>query len=203
MEQVLQTVHDWLRAQGKKPIEVDPVRLVESYASTLGTNPAKPFTELGRGYSAVGFADDPPEVNPEAEVLVSTLEARGMPVIAITNTARREDNWQEFFRARTGLRFQHVVTSCEVGHAKPHAVIFNEAARRLDLAPGVIPHVGDRWELDGQGALDAGFGAVLYAGLWDSYPDDDFPRTGLDEIARAGVLCIRRLDDPRLLDMLA
>jgi FMN phosphatase YigB (HAD superfamily) len=31
-------------------------------------------------------------------------------------------------------------------------------------------HVGDRWELDVVGARAAGCGAVLYRGLWGTYP---------------------------------
>ncbi len=201
MEQVMRSVHGQLRAQGKDPIEVDPAALVERYAEVLRTRPARAFEELGHDYSAVGFTDDPPEVNPEAETLIAALEARQVPVIALTNTARREESWQEYFRARTNLRFQHVVTSCEVGCMKPHPLIFAEAAKRLHLEPGAILHVGDRWDLDGRGAIDAGFGAVLYTGLWDSYPPGVDPGPGREAAARAGVPCVPRLDSPLLLDL--
>ena len=204
IEHALRTVHATLRAQGTDPIEVDPRVLVEAYAKALGTTPTRSFIDLGGGYSAVGFAESPPAVNPEAEALVATLERRRVPVIAITNTARREESWQEFFGTRTGLRFRHIVTSCEVGRAKPHPTIFHEGgARRLGPDPGEILHIGDRWDLDGQGALDAGFGAILYVGQWDSHSEEGYPHANLEEVARAGVPCIRRLDDPRLVDLLA
>lgn len=203
VEHAIRIVTGELHARGRGSIEVDPAELIELDSRVLGTTPAKTYEELGREYSAIGFAEDAPETNPEAERLVSAVEARGMPVIAITNTGRREESWQEFFRTRTGLRFSHVVTSCEVGRAKPHEAIFNEASRRLKLGPGAILHIGDRWELDARGALDAGFGAVLYTGLWESRPGDGYPQTNLEEVARAGVPCFSRLDDPRLLDLLA
>ena len=74
-------------------------------------------------------------MNPEAIGAIRALNARNVPVIAITNTSRREASWQEFLRSRAGLSFRHVVTSCEVGRCKPHPEIFLEASRRLGLPP--------------------------------------------------------------------
>ena len=202
MEQVLLAVDDEFRAQGKKRIEVHPATFMQCIASKLRSVPSQSFAELGRGFARVGLSDNMTEVNPEAERLIGELEVRQVPTIALTNTVRPEEAWQEYFHDRTRLRFRHVVTSCEVGHAKPHGAIFAEAARRLNLDPGDIVHVGDWWQGDGRGALDAGFGAVLYTGLWDTYPALGYPGPDLDEIARAGVPCIRRLDAPLLLDML-
>lgn len=203
LEQVLLAVDEELRSQGKKRIEIDPTTFIQRIASKLGSYPSSSFAELSRGYTRIGLTDHLFEVNPEAESLIAELEARQVPTIALTNTARPEETWQEYFCTRTRLRFGHVVTSCEVGHAKPHGAIFTAAARRLNLDPADILHVGDWWQVDGRGALNAGFGAVLYTGLWETYPALGYPRPDLDEIARAGVPCIRRLDDPLLLGMLA
>ena len=194
-----------LRLQAKEldPIEVDPEALLISYAELLGATPVRPFAELASAYSAIGFAKDPPPANPEAENLIAILEARSLPIIAITNSARREASWQEFFRAQTKLRFRYVVTSCEVGHAKPHPAIFVEAARRLNLLPTEILHVGDQWELDVKGVLDACFGAVLYTGLWEQSPDSVNQENSREAAKRADVPCLHRLGDPRLLNMFA
>lgn len=89
-----------------------------------------------------------------------------------------------------------MVTSFEVGQAKPYGAIFAEAIRRPNSSPADMVHVDDWWQLDGRGALNEGFGAVLYTGLWDTYPALVPPRPDLDEIARADVFSIRRLDDP-------
>ena len=202
IERVVEEVRSRLHAVDQDTIEMNPGALIGRVAQVLGASPALPFAELGFAYSSIGLAEDPPPPNPEAEDLIASVESRSLPVIAITNTARLEASWQEYLWAKTRLRFRHVVTSCEVGHAKPHAAIFAEAARRLGLRPAEILHVGDRWDLDARGAMDAGFGATLYSGLWNSYPDDTTAQAWKEAAARAGVLCVQRLDDPRLLNML-
>lgn len=174
-----------------------------AYAAALGARPVQTPGELGKGYSVVGFADDPPQVNPEAPSFVAALEERGIPVIAITNTSRPETTWQEFLRSRTYLNFRYVVTSCDVGHAKPHPAIFAAAAKRLGVSLGEILHVGDRWELDVSGALGAGCGAALYTGLWHLYPNGMYPDTDLEEVRRSGIPCIRRLNDLLTADLRA
>ncbi len=63
-----------------------------------------------------------------------------------------------------------MIASCEVGRAKPKPEKFLEASRRLGIPLDEILHVGDRWELDEDGALRSGCGAVLYRGLWSHYP---------------------------------
>lgn len=203
VERAVEEVHLHLRAEDFRPHEVDPEQLIVRYAKALGATPTRPFPELGTEYSCVGFEEDPPPINPEAEHLVASLLLRNLPIIATTNTARREASWQEFFRARTKLRFQHVVTSCEVGHGKPHPAIFVESARRLGLPPADILHIGDWWELDGQGAIDAGFGSVIYSGLWNLARYGAAIERGREAARREGVPCFQRLDDPRILEMLA
>ena len=147
--------------------------------------------------SAAGLSRHPPRLNPEAAVLGQALRAAGVPLISITNTARRGETWTSVIRSLGGPEFLHVVTSCEVGHGKPRPEIFQEAARRLGLPPREILHVGDRWDLDVEGALRAGFGAGLYTGLWASYPDEvdagpDPPNgeagPGVPEVLRIGNL---------------
>jgi putative hydrolase of the HAD superfamily len=86
------------------------------------------------------------------------LAAQGLRLAIISN-------WDERLRAllaNLGLdvRFEIIVVSCEVGHAKPRREIFDEAARRLGLPAGQILHVGDSAEMDLQGARAAGFAAV-------------------------------------------
>lgn len=166
-----------------------------TFAVALGATPLQTPADFGRGYSAVGITDEPPVVNPEAISLLGALKERGIPVIAITHTARRESTWQEFLHSRTRLNFQDVITSGEVAHAKPHRAMFEEAARRLSVPTRGILHVGDRWELDVVGALDAGCGAVLYSGLWPLYPDGMYPKTEFLEARRAGTPRINRLDN--------
>ena len=185
--------------RGRDPITVLPSTLLAAYADALDAEPSAPIDELGRTYSDLGLREHPPEVNPEAVRLVDFLIARGVPVIATTNTSRSEASWQKYLQESTPLRFRHVITSCEVGEAKPHPKIFEEAARRAGVRPAEMLHVGDRWELDVEGALRAGCGAVLYRGLWSRYPEGEYPETDAHRMNVPGVSCIDRLDE--LLDL--
>jgi putative hydrolase of the HAD superfamily len=86
------------------------------------------------------------------------LAARGLRLAVISN-------WDERLRTllgRLGLdsRFQTIVVSSEVGHAKPHPAIFAEATARLGLPAGRILHIGDNPEADLRGARDAGLHAL-------------------------------------------
>lgn len=146
-------------------------------------------------YSAAGLVDHPPRINPELARVASVLESMGVPVVAITNTGRPESVWRDFFTAQGISPFVHIITSYEVGRGKPDPEMFREAARRLALPPKEILHVGDRWELDVQGALSAGCGAVLYRGLWAAYPPGMYPETDPTVVEGTEVLCIDRLED--------
>jgi len=121
--------------------------------------------------SAAGLSSAPPRINPEADRLVRRLAARGIPTVLLTNSSRRSSTWSAFLDRAGGPPFRAVVSSADFGRAKPDPEIFREAARRLSVRPEHLLHVGDRWELDVEGALAAGCGAALYRGLWDRYPE--------------------------------
>ncbi|HUA75087.1 MAG TPA: HAD family hydrolase [Solirubrobacteraceae bacterium] len=57
-------------------------------------------------------------------------------------------------------RFATVVASGEVGVAKPRAEIFALACERLGVDPSQAAHVGDRLDLDAEGAAAAGLRGV-------------------------------------------
>lgn len=67
--------------------------------------------------------------------------------------------------ARLGLdrSLDAIVTSAEVGAAKPRPAIFRRALELLELPPAAALHVGDSWELDVEGARAAGLEPVLLA----------------------------------------
>jgi FMN phosphatase YigB (HAD superfamily) len=177
VEGAMDLVHSRLRGQGREPITVDPVQLIPLYATALKAEVIAPLDDFAETYSSVGLAEHPPIANPEAVSVVRALTGSNIPVIAITNTARRGSSWQEYLATRFDLRFRHVIASCDCGSAKPDALIFHEAVAKLGFAPQEILHVGDRWELDVEGARRAGFGAALYTGLWRYYPDGLYPQT--------------------------
>jgi HAD superfamily hydrolase (TIGR01509 family) len=190
----IEAVHSKLRREGSNTGKVDPQALVTWCAEALGAQLVVGLADAGRSYSAAGLAEHPPEVNPELPEVVAQLSDRGIPVIAITNTARRGETWREFFRSRGLHQFRDIVASCEVGRAKPDPEIFQVAARRLGLPLPEILHVGDRWELDVEGARRAGCGAMLYTGLWSQYPPGMYPKTDTSLLESADVMTIERLD---------
>ena len=154
-----------------------------------------PLGEFARAYSAVGLPEHPPIANPEAIALVKVLAERKVPVIAITNTARRGSTWRDYLRDQVGLELRLVLSSSDCGAAKPDPAILHEAARRIKLPPSEILHVGDSWELDVEGALRAGFGAMLYRGLWRFYTEGEQSDTAQPASRLPTVRVVDRLDE--------
>jgi len=64
--------------------------------------------------------------------------------------------------ARTGIdRYMDaLLVSGDVGHVKPHPLLFRTIAQSLDVAPGQAVFVGDNWLGDVQGAKRSGMWAV-------------------------------------------
>ncbi|MFJ5551621.1 HAD family hydrolase [Streptomyces sp. NPDC093225] len=58
-------------------------------------------------------------------------------------------------------RFEVLLCAAELGVSKPDAGAFRAACEALGLAPGAVAYVGDRLDIDAQGARDAGL-----AGVW-------------------------------------
>lgn len=73
-------------------------------------------------------------------------------------------------------RFEHVIASGEVGHAKPDARIFLEAVTRFGVDAAHAAYVGDRLHTDAIGAAEAGL-----VGIWL----DRNVRASADELALA------------------
>jgi len=195
VKEAIDSVHSALRAEQREPITLDPEQLIPQYARVLNAELTVPLVEFARAYSAVGLKEHPPIANPEAVELVKALTERKVPVIAITNTARRGSTWRDYLRDQVGLELSLVLSSSDCGVAKPDPGIFHEAARRTGLPPSEILHVGDSWELDVEGALAAGFGAALYRGLWRFYPDGGSAVSGPQVASAPGVPCVDRLDE--------
>jgi FMN phosphatase YigB (HAD superfamily) len=184
-----------LRDRGLSPEVVDPGRFVSEVCEVLSARLAASPEESAAVYSDAGLDARPPVVNPEAVRVARVLEERGIPVISITNTARRGATWQRFLAARGVAGLRCIVTSCELGVAKPRPEIFLAATRRLGLDPEELLHVGDRWELDVDGAVAAGCGAGLYRGLWPLYPEGLYPTTDAPRGDTSRVRVLDRLDE--------
>lgn len=66
--------------------------------------------------------------------------------------------------------FAFSLSAIDVGSAKPEALMFEEACRRLQASPAEIVHIGDDPIHDVQGALEAGFRTV-----WVNRSGRDWP----------------------------
>jgi len=90
---------------------------------------------------------------------LEALRAQGLRLAVVSNW----DYSLERTLERRGLRalFDCVLASLEVGVEKPDAGIFRAAESRLGLAPEELLHVGDHPVDDYEGALRAGWHALL------------------------------------------
>lgn len=90
----------------------------------------------------------------------------------------------------TGIadRFEQVIASARVGHAKPDPRIFLHACAAFRVTPGRAVYVGDRLRTDAIGAASAGL-----TGVWLDRRAGSTPEADADEAARLGVLRIQNL----------
>ncbi|MEU7637184.1 HAD family hydrolase [Streptomyces sp. NPDC059152] len=116
-----------------------------------------------------------PDSAPALEALAPLVR---QAVLSNSSTANQE-------RKLTALgireRFEAVLCADGLGHAKPAPEAFQGACAALGLPPSEVLYVGDRLDIDGLGARDAGLAAV-----W-------LDRTGTDERPPPGIHRIRGL----------
>lgn len=95
----------------------------------------------------------------EVESVLDTLQTEGFRLAVISNWDRRLHT----LLGDLGLseRFETIVVSSEVGHAKPDPRIFRKAVERFDLEPVQVLHVGDHRIQDYEGAAAAGLQSFL------------------------------------------
>ena len=95
---------------------------------------------------------------PGAEELVRYL-AKKYPLTVVTN-GFVEVQYEKF--DKSGLRdcFAHIVLSEEVGCQKPNPRIFEEALRMNGLQAEDVVMIGDSWNSDIQGAINAGIDQI-------------------------------------------
>ena len=96
-----------------------------------------------------------------AETLAA-LRGRGYRVAVVSNADGRVRGLLEDTGLAAFLEF--IIDSAEVGVEKPDPRIFHAATDRLGLPPGRCAYVGDIYEIDVAGALEAGLQPVLIGG---------------------------------------
>ena len=106
---------------------------------------------------------------PGAEELVRYLAAK-YPLTVVTN-GFVEVQYEKF--DKSGLRdcFSHIVLSEEVGCQKPNPRIFEEALRMNGLQADDVVMIGDSWNSDIQGAINAGIDQIWIRKSQDPLPE--------------------------------
>ena len=106
---------------------------------------------------------------PGAEELVRYLAAK-YPLTVVTN-GFVEVQYEKF--DKSGLRdcFAHIVLSEEVGCQKPNPRIFEEALRMNGLQAEEVVMIGDSWNSDIQGAINAGIDQIWIRKSKDPLPE--------------------------------
>ena len=104
-----------------------------------------------------------------AEELVRYL-AKKYPLTVVTN-GFVEVQYEKF--DKSGLRdcFAHIVLSEEVGFQKPNPRIFEEALRMNGLQAEDVVMIGDSWNSDIQGAINAGIDQIWIRKSKDPLPE--------------------------------
>lgn len=112
---------------------------------------------LARAYRDA-YLTDWREVQGAADLL-RALRAQGWPIVIVTNNLVSE---QRLKLARIGLSplVDHLVTSEEVGVAKPEPEIFEHALARVGAAAPDAVMLGDAWSADVEGARRLGIRPV-------------------------------------------
>ena len=144
-------VHDF-RFLRKKVLEY--VALEVGYTTDL-VDPAFAVFDAGRNR-----VDLFPEVDDELSWLADRYK-----LVAVTNGNAN------LHTIGIANHFHDIVTSVDVGAAKPARAIFDEAVRRTGYSPDQVLHVGDHPETDIVGAKKAGIRAVWVNRIDAPWPD--------------------------------
>lgn len=79
---------------------------------------------------------------------LSILHENGYRLCIVSNNPWSESIVASLRRFNIDNLFEEIVVSCDVGYRKPHAQLFNELVRRLDLKPSEVLFVGDSYPHD-------------------------------------------------------
>ena len=103
-----------------------------------------------------------------AEELVRYLSKK-YPLTVVTN-GFVEVQYEKFEKSGLQDCFAHIVLSEEVGCQKPNAQIFEEALRRNGVSADEVIMIGDSWNSDIQGAINAGIDQIWVR--WNKVQDE-------------------------------
>ncbi len=99
------------------------------------------------------------ELYDDVAPVLEALQKRGLTVGAISNSHRSLDAFREHFSLENIITVS--VSGAEHGYMKPHRSIFDAALERAGVGAGEAMMIGDSFKHDIEGALNAGWRAVL------------------------------------------
>ena len=108
---------------------------------------------------------------PGALELLRALDGRVRIAVVTNNTVAEQTNKLATFGLAALV--DALVTSEEIGAAKPDGRIFAAALRRIDCAPADAVMLGDSWTHDVVGATSAGIRAIWFNRNGAAHPDPD------------------------------
>ena len=107
---------------------------------------------------------------PGALDLLKTLKSRNVKLGLLTN-GMSETHREKIALLQIAPYFDALFLADEVGMVKPDPLLFAHACRKLESSPAVSAMVGDRYERDIAGAIEAG----LYS-IWVNVRGEDVPQ---------------------------
>ena len=121
---------------------------------------------------------------------VRELKRRGFAVALITN-GRPHVQRKKIEMLGMNELFDEVIVGGEFGLQKPHAEIFCEMARRLNIKTGEMLYVGDNPINDVKGSADAGCVPVWVRTTPWNFPDMPLPKLCVEDVT--GLLALEEL----------
>lgn len=119
---------------------------------------------------------------PGALDLLKELKARGMKLGLLTN-GMSETHHEKIALLQISEYFDALFLADEVGMVKPDPLLFAHACRKLESSPSVSAMVGDRYDRDMSGAIEAG----LYS-IWVNVRGEHVPKGAAPPDAIVGTI---------------
>lgn len=119
---------------------------------------------------------------PGALDLLRELKARGMKLGLVTN-GMSETHHEKIALLQISEYFDALFLADEVGMVKPDPLLFAHACRKLESSPSVSAMVGDRYDRDMSGAIEAG----LYS-IWVNVRGEHLPHGAVPPDAIVGTI---------------